>query len=414
MKLFIRIQILASIFFLSINLVAAQNRTLDFYLQMGISNSPLLKDINNQTKANGYDSLLVRAGFQPQIGATGQALYAPVFNNFGYDSAITNGGNYSGMINVNQSLFNKKIRNAQLQNLALLNQSLATNSKFTETDLKKSITSQYITAYSDYSQVQFYKLVVQKLRQQKESLKPLVEHGIYLQTDYLNLNVNITAQQIAITQTMMQFKTDLNVLNYLCGIVDTATVILANPKLSVKNNFDAYQTPLMLQFKIDSLKNSNDASLNDLNYRPRLDAFGNAGFNAINPKNIPDNFGASIGLNFAIPIYDGKQRKTQHSKIMLQENTRLNYQDFYLNQYQQKINQFHIELSSTEELIVQIQTQLSEQQDLIDLYKIEIEKGLVRFTDVITALNNYINTQNTLTIIENNRMQIINEMNYIK
>jgi len=57
---------------------------------------------------------------------------------------------------------------------------------------------------------------------------------------------------------------------------------------------------------------------------------------------------------------------------------------------------------------------LSEQERLIDLYRIELEKGLVRFLDYLTVLNNYTATKNTFLITEMNRLQIINQLNYLK
>jgi hypothetical protein len=57
---------------------------------------------------------------------------------------------------------------------------------------------------------------------------------------------------------------------------------------------------------------------------------------------------------------------------------------------------------------------LAEQEKLIALYKIEIEKGLVRFLDFLNAVNNYAQIRNSLTVSEMNRLQIINQMNYLK
>ena len=62
----------------------------------------------------------------------------------------------------------------------------------------------------------------------------------------------------------------------------------------------------------------------------------------------------------------------------------------------------------------EISNQLSEQEKLIDLYQIELEKGLVRFLDYLTVLNNYTATKNTFLITEMNRLQIINQLNYLK
>jgi outer membrane protein TolC len=396
------------------NSVFSQNQNLDYYIASGLKNSPLLKDYANQVLSNSYDSLKIRGGLKPQVSAGAMALYVPGGTNWGYDSSITNGGNYSALISVNQPLFRNNFRTNQFESIALQNQSLAANAKITETDLKKGITAQYITAYADYSQMEFNRLLLQLLKDEQNLLKPLVEKGIYLQTDYLALSITIRTGEITIKQSMLQYKNDLYSLNLLCGISDTSVVGLSKPDIQLQNNADVSNSPLMMQFKIDSLKNINNKSLVDINYKPKLNAFADAGFMSTAPKNISTNFGTSIGLNFSIPIYDGRLRSLEYSKISLAENTRSNYRDFYLNQFQLRLLQLREELKSTDELIAEISNQLTEQQKLIDLYKAEIEKGLVRFSDFMLTVNNFANTGNTLKQAEINRQQIVNELNYIK
>jgi hypothetical protein len=119
-------------------------------------------------------------------------------------------------------------------------------------------------------------------------------------------------------------------------------------------------------------------------------------------------------VNFTLPVYDGQQRKLQYDKTALAENSRSNYKAFYTSQYKQQIIQLTEQLKLTEELIFGIRGQLSEQEKLIELYKIEIEKGLVRFLDFLNIVNNYTATKNSLTVSEMNRLQIINQMNYLK
>lgn len=394
--------------------VSAQNKSLESFIHSGLENSPLLKDYANQIQSNIFDSMKVRAGLKPQLNASAQAIYSPAAKNFGYDSSITNGGNYSALIGINQPLFRKRFRNGLFENISLQNQSLITSAKITEVDLKKSITSLYITAYADYSQLEFNRSLQKLLKEEQTNLKQLVERGIYLQTDYMTISITITTQEIAIKQTMMQYKNDLYSLNLLCGITDTSVIGLTKPELRPQNNFDINNSPLMMQFSIDSLKNINNRTLVDLNYKPKLNAFADAGFNAVNPKNIPNNFGTSIGLNFSVPVYDGRQRKLDYNKISLLENTRSNYRNFYTSQFQLRLKQLNEQVKSADELIADISSQINEQQKLIDLYKAEIEKGLVRFSDFINSINNYTATKNTLRQAEINRQQIINELNYIR
>jgi outer membrane protein TolC len=403
-----------SILFLVLLVSLSKAQTLDGYLSTGLANSPLLKDYANQMRSGQVDSSLVAATYKPQVNLTSQAMIAPTAKNFGYDEAITNGGNFSGLVSANQSLFNRKIKSEQFKTIRLANQALQVTKKLSETELKKTITNQYLTAYSNYSQIHFNQTVLKLLEDEFSTLKVLVQKGIYLQTDYLNLSTSIQNQKISIKQSFIQFKNELATLNYICGINDTSTVALQYPNIQLENTFDVNNSLQMAQFRIDSLKNTNQKALVDLNYRPQLSAFADAGFGAVTPVNIPYNFGTSIGLNFSMPLYDGKQRKQQYTKISIAEETRRNYKDFYQKQFSQQYIQLKEQLKLNEELIADIKGQLTNQEQLIGLYKTEIEKGLVRFLDFLTVVNNYVSTKNNLTVAEMNRLQIMNQLNYLK
>ncbi len=404
--------ILLLLFLFCGNLINAQS--LDSYIKKGVANSPLLKDYSNQLLSGKLDSLLIQASYKPQVNQVSRAMYAPVAKKYGYDEAITDGGNYSAVVEILQPLFNKRIKDSQFRSNDLSNQTIETDVRITETELKQGITAQYLTAYAGYLQIQFSKSTLSLLNDQEAMLKSLVSQGMYPQTDLMNLKVSVTAQKISIQQEFIQYKNDLGILNFICGISDTTTVELEKPDIRIQNNFNLNNSPVMMKFKIDSLKNLNSKLLVDLNYRPKLSAFADAGFMAIRPENIPHNFGTSFGLNFTMPLYDGKQRKLQYDKTSLAENSRLDYKAFYTMQYKQQFNQLTEQLKLTDELIISIQSQLREQESLIALYKIEIEKGLVRFIDFLNTVNNYTQTKNRLTVLEMNRLQIINQMNYLK
>ena len=393
----------------------SQSRTLDYYISTGLDHSPLLNDFTNQLQSGSLDSLLSLAGYKPQVSISSQALYAPAGTNFGYDQAITNGGNYATSIGVKQSLFNSKIKSAQSENINLLKQTLEVNKTITQTDLKKSITLQYITAFADYSQIQFIRNTIEILNDQQKVIKQLVEAGIYQMTDLINLSVTINTQEIAVKQVFIQYKNDVALLNLLSGIVDTTTVELMKPDLKLTAVHDIQQSPVMLQSKIDSLKNSNSKSLVDLNYRPKLEAFADAGFMAIKPINIPRNFGTSFGLNFSMPVYDGKQRQLEYKKIEINEKSRTLYRNYYSSQYWQQYQTLYEQLRLYDDLIRDINLQLIQQKELLDLYKkVELENGLIRLTDYLAAINIYTNTQNSLTIAEMTRLQLINQLNFLK
>ena len=196
-----------------------------------------------------------------------------------------------------------------------------------------------------------------------------------------------------------------------CGYLGSSIV---KPDLRITNLFSVASSPVFLQSKIDSLKNQNAKTQVDLAYRPKLEAFADAGFMAVKPLNIPNNFGTSIGLNFSLPIYDGHQREQQYHKIDLAENSRIIYREAYTRQFMQQLRQLQEQLRLADELIAEIDSQLLQQEELIDLYRLEMEQGLVRFTDFLVIVNTYSTAKNNLTIAEMNRLQLINQLNYLK
>ena len=267
--------ILAFLFFAN-----SDAQTLDSYINSGIKNSPLLYDFNNQKLASRIDSLLVQASFKPQVNQLSQAAHYPSGSGWGYDDAITNGGNYSAVVNFTQPLFYKKQVSGQLQSIELINQTLKNNERITLIDLKKSITGQYLTAYTDFTQNQFNESVLTLLNNELSVVKALVDKGVYQITDLMNLRVMITSQKIAITQSSIQLANDIALLNFICGITDHSELNFVKPEIKVQNDFNPESSPLFAQFKIDSLKNINSRQIVDLTYRPHINLVADAGFNA--------------------------------------------------------------------------------------------------------------------------------------
>ncbi|MCX6223206.1 MAG: TolC family protein [Bacteroidia bacterium] len=413
----IRVQLeyaLTLVLFLFLLSSACKGQTLEEYIAKGLKNSPFLKDYSIQIQANLIDSLKVLAGFKPQVGLSADLMYPPAIGKFAYDSAITDGGHYSALVRIDQPLFFGKKSKIHLQSVLIQKLITENNWKITESDLKASITDQYIITYADYNQVQFERKVLQMLKDQQMVLKLLVERGLYQQTDYLNLTVNINSRSISGKQTHRQFKNDLAILNLLCGIHDTAAVELSKPDLFVWNTFDISSSPNMVRFRIDSLNNVNEHLLIELGYKPHVGLFADAGINAISPRRMPYSLGTSFGLSFAMPLYDGKQRQLEHKRVLLFENSRSQYRSFFENRYRQQRDQLLEQMVLTDDVISDMKNQLANIDKLITLYKIEINEGMVRWLDFLAVINNYAQALNDLTQSEINRLQIINKLNYLK
>jgi outer membrane protein TolC len=391
---------------------SAQSNGLSFYIKQAMSNSPLLKDYQNQVLLNQLDSQRILAGYKPQVTGSSFNMYAPIIGGFGYDQAISNGGNFTTVVAVDKTLVGRKNLASQFASINLQNKALANTTKISEQELKKTVAAQYITAFGSLQQVNFYQEVRDLLRREEGILKDLTQKNVYRQSDYLSFLVTLQQQEIQYKQLQIQFKNDFATLNYVSGILDTSSRQLEDPHIALEQLPDFSQSVFLKQFEIDSLKLTNNKTILDFNYKPKAHLFADAGFSSSLVFEPYKNFGTSFGFSVTVPIYDGQQRKIQYSKIGIQERTRSEYKTFFANQYHQQIAQLSQELRATEELIGQIQDQIRYAESLIKVNGKLLETGDVRISDYILALGNYLNARNLLTQNNITRMQIINQINY--
>lgn len=408
MKWFFSILICLSFYSIS----QAQTYSLDHYLQLAQSNSPLLKDLKNQIVSNQIDSLRLLAGLKPQVNVNSGGLYAPVVNGYGYSEAITNEHTLNGLMQVSKTVVGRENINTQIQTISLQTLSLTNQSKISEQDLRKAITTQYITAYGDLQQYKFSQDVVKLLNTEEELLKKLTRSNVYRQSDYLTFLVTLKQQELALTQARLLYKNDFATLNYLAGIADTTISDLDEPQLQRLNKPDITSSIYFQQYKLDSLKLINSKQLIDYAYKPKLTIQADGGYNSDFMGQAWKNFGLSAGFGLVIPIYDGGQRKLQYRKLSLQEETRQNYKAFFDVQYHQQVAQLNQQITENETLIAQIKDQSKYTESLIKVDMQLMQTGDLHISDLILAINNYLTIKNLMTQTVISRLQLINQLNY--
>lgn len=401
-----------SLCLMTANAVAQQNN-LSYYLDRAIKNSPLIKDFQNQVLAFSVDSQILRATLRPQVSVNSNNLYAPVINGYGYDEVITNKAQVSGMLSVNKAFISRKSVNTQLNGIQIQAQSAANNGRLSEQDIKKSITDQYIITFGDWLQLQYNREINNLLAREDTLLKKLAQGNVFKQTDYLSFTVTLQQQLLTTAELEVQYASDFAGLNYLAGIQDTLIPErLDDPQLSLNVLPDYPNSAFYRQYVLDSLKIRNDRVLVDMNYKPKINSFADAGFNSTMTYLPYKNWGASFGVSLTVPIYDGHQRKLQYQKLNLAEQTRQAQRDFFINQRQQQLFQLMQQLRSTEKLINNINKQIRYTDTLIKVNEKLLGTGDIRVTDFILALTNYFNARNLVTQNYINRLKIINQINY--
>ncbi|HYJ65926.1 MAG TPA: TolC family protein, partial [Parafilimonas sp.] len=307
---------------------------------------------------------------------------------------------------------NKKVLQNQFEAIQLQNNSLAVTGKISEQDLKKTITSQYVAAYGSWQQYLFNKDVYELLSKEDSILKKLTESGVYRQTDYLTFLVTLKQQKLSVTQARIQYRNDFSTLNYLSGLQDTSFEMLADPELQINALPELENTVYYQKFTTDSLLLKNNDAQIDLNYKPKISLYADAGYLSSFAYQSYKNFGTSVGINLSMPIYDGKRKKMQHDKIAIAEQTRQQYRDFFKTQYNQEIAQLVQQLEAADEIIAEATEQIKYTQGLMQANRKLMTTGDAHIVDYIIALNNYLNAKNIITQNTTGKLQIINQINY--
>lgn len=403
---------IAGLFFLLPFFSFGQSRDLDYFIQQSLQNNPRIYELRNQILQNKLDSQLIVAGNKWQLSGSGNAYYAPIVNGWGYDEVITNGQQLSALVALNKHIYNKRNLSLQFESLQLQNDSINNTIAINNQDLKKSIISQYITTYSDQLQLGINDEVINLLSNEEKILKALTQNNVYKQADYLSFLVTLQQQQLARNQLQVQYKMDYDSLNYLAGIVDTSTTTLQAPNLRVIPNLNAKESPFFLSYNLDSLRIENERSLAEIQYRPKVNLFADAGYQSAFQVTPYKNWGYSFGINLTVPIFDGGQKQLAFKKLDIRKNTLQRQRNFFTNQYEQQLQQLQQQLNELKGLSTSINKQISYLETLIKVNGKLLETGDIRIADYVLALNNYITAKNLVVQNQIAQYQVIQQLNY--
>lgn len=390
----------------------AQVKNIDWYVKKSVETTPEVAVYRNRILSNRIDSQLIVAANRFQISGEGNGYYAPIINGYGYDEAITNGQQMSAIIAINKQVYNKRNLSLQFKAIRLAGDSLKANTAVNLLDLRKSIIAQYILAYSDQLQLEVNNDILQLLNREDTVLKILTQKNVYKQADYLSFLVTLQQQRLVRNQFAVQLKTDIGMLNYLSGIVDTSLVQLERPDLHEVEGALSTASPFITKFRIDSLRLENERNIVKAGYRPRVSLFADGGLQTTFSVFPYKNFGTSAGINLSIPIYDGHQKQMQLGKLGIEENTRQVQRDFFYRQYQQEVLQLRQQLSALDQLNGPVNEQIRYLETLIDVNSRLLETGDIGIADYVLALNNYISSRNLVVQNQVARWQLLNQLNY--
>lgn len=390
----------------------AQTKNLQHFVKEGLKNSPLLMEAKNNTERTRLDSLLLKATSGLKVGLVSSNTFAPVLNGIGYDAVKTDIYNISAQIAVSKELTGKKSRKNQYASLELQKRTTGNAVKISEQELKKTITNQYLATYGIQQECNFNEELLRQLDKENVLLKALTQAGTYKQTDYLSFLVGQKQQNIQTETLRNQFITSLGSLYWLCGITDTAVFKLDEPELKASLLPDYTNSVFYHQYELDSLKLDNAKKQIDLEYKPKVNLYADAGYLSSLSLSPEKNFGASAGFSVSLPLYDGGQKKLQQSKLYVDEQDRRNFAYYFQSKYRQQISNLWQQLRANLTISTNINEQIDLAKSLMEANLRLLETGDLRMADYLSSIREYLLAKNQILQNTIEKYQIINELNY--
>lgn len=405
-------------------LPAQQN--LAYYLDQGRANNPYARQLDRRQAAAALEMQKISAQYeQPSLALAGDILIAPYFFNyrrivalsanpdpraFGYDAAITNGGNYSGQVEADYPILTKKIRQPLLDQQVTAQRQAANQRIILELNLEQEITAGYLNALLIQQQMEYLRQVIGQLQQQRELVRRLADRGVRTITDLQLLDIEIQTQQYQLGSLRIQLRQAMLTLTTSAGMADTTlyhldTVQLAirredNPSVFLENN------------RLDSLAARNDEAVFNTRYLPQVNAYANAGLNAVEWENAYRRVGISGGLRLSWLLRDGGQRSLNEQQVQLRLLDAHDIREFVDRQVLQNRQSLRLLLSESRENIDRLTQQVQSYESVLNALQRELASGQVSVIDYLNVWRSYNDLFLQRTLAEGQLLLLVNELNY--
>jgi outer membrane protein TolC len=149
------------------------------------------------------------------------------------------------------------------------------------------------------------------------------------------------------------------------------------------------------------------------NYVPKLNLFGDAGYQAIPDDPSLKKFGFSAGISLDWTIYDGGQKNLRLQQLNIQQQNAKFYRSFYRTQYSLQVADLEKKLQSSYSIVVLWQDELKDMNQLMLMRRQQLVSGQLSIIDYLVAMRSYQDLQQNLNAALIQQQRIINEHNYL-
>ena len=277
---------------------------LDYYLKAALKQNPLLISSRLEESAATYENDAIHRSYYPQIGINSQLLVAP---SWGYDPAVTNGGEFGAQLGTSYVLYNGGLKNLQMEKGDLGIQQGTAGLKKLQGDILYNTCLAYTFAVKEKRELVVLKENVDLLKDYFTLVTQLHAGGQASENDLLKTSVRLnnavieaSAKETSLRNALLDLSRETGVSPAEVTDVDTSTVLNdIDTSFSTSKNID------LTSAELEKQNAEFDAEISHTQSRPAVSLSADAGALTSLPnlqRGLGNVFGVSFGVSFTLPV----------------------------------------------------------------------------------------------------------------
>ena len=214
--------------------------TLDRCLSLARAQNPRMRSAENAIRTAELSHAELSTTKLPQIKLGASSIYAPSSGSFGYDPALSNGGQVAGQLMVQQSLYDGGIRGLKSDQLSIDIDRLTKEKRITERDLVFSVKQAFVETLRSEKEIVLQEESARQLKDYLDIVRHLSKVGSAAYTDVLKTELQLSNAQLSYQRATEEFSVAKYSLAELIGMpLDTTFNIVGSLNDTTNTGIDS-------------------------------------------------------------------------------------------------------------------------------------------------------------------------------
>jgi outer membrane protein TolC len=317
--------------------------TLEQCVAVAKERSPALKSAHNLARTSDLSQQELATTKYPQVKLGALAIYAPAANHFGYDPAISNGGEYAAQLFVQQSVYDGGVRGLRTAQMQVDMEQRRTDIRRSERDIVFAVRQGYVDVLRAQRESELERESVRQLEEYLELIKRLAKGGTASSTDVMKTEVQIANARLDLQRTEEQVGISMIALEETIGLPPDTAFVLAGALQALSNSVMDSLAAIhierpdsnldLLRSKMEIAKSLIDVDVTRHELFPTVSLIADAGMVSSGENlRLPQDerepiLGFSVGVTVELPLLNwGATDLRVQQKQIASENLRLEHE----------------------------------------------------------------------------------------